>query len=333
MSPMLKKIALGTGGLLGLLVALLVGIVAYFNLTFPANHDDTPRPDLTASKDPEVIARGQYLVDAVVHCTICHTPAEEFIGKDVAGMVPKGGHVWQMGPLGTVRSPNLTPAGIGDMSDADLARAIRTGIGADGYPAALMIAVGPMADEDVIAVMSYIRSLPPVDNDVPPTELSMMASPMLAMAMPGFMLPRDIEAPPFVQEGSISIERGRYIAEGPAFCFACHSSMDVSSNLTVSKPYFGGQAAADPDPHDSSMELMAPNLTSHPTGRTGIWDEETFVARMKAGRTVEPSPMPWENYQNMTEDDMRSIYRYLRSVPPIDRNTGPGYREAGWTLE
>ncbi|MCO4745585.1 MAG: cytochrome c [Proteobacteria bacterium] len=327
----LTKIGIGLGAVVALGLIGLASLVGYSVATWPGQYPDTPRPQLASTDDPETIARGAYIVDALAHCTICHTPEEEFLFKDVRGMVPKGGHEWQMGPMGTVYSANLTPAGIGEMSDADLARVIRTGINADHHPAPLMVAVGPMADEDLIAVMSYLRSLEPVDNDVPDSTFTAMGKTLMPLAMPGFIQPRDIAPPAFVKEGGISIERGRYIAHGPAFCFACHSEMQISPELAVKEPYFAGAAAPDPDPKDSTMELRAPNLTTHETGWLHGVTEDAFVTRLKAGRAVEHSPMPWENYALMTEDDMRSVYRYLASVPPVDQVTGPGYRKAGWT--
>ncbi len=330
MDSKLKKAAVGVGIMLGVSITLMTGIVGYYNLSWPPSFPDTPRPNLQATTDPETIARGQYVVDALVHCTICHTPEEEFLRQDVRGMVPKGGHVWEMGPLATIRSANLTPAGIGDMSDADLARIIRTGINADGHPAPLMVAVGPMADEDLVAVMSYLRSLPPVENDIPPSEIGIAAKVLFQTAMVGFVRPKNLDAPPFVKEGGISIERGRYIAEGPAFCYGCHSEQALRPELAVKEPYFAGAAWADPDPKDDTMELRAPNLTTHKTGVLSYLDEDAFVTRMRSGRMVDHSPMPWENYQLMTEDDLRSIHRYLSSLKPIDNLTGPGYRKAGW---
>lgn len=326
----LKRVVLGLAGMLGVVVLCVGGLVGYSVATWPGSYPDTPRPQLSASTDPEVIARGQYIVDALAHCTICHTPEDEFLFKDVRGMVPKGGHEWVLPPMGTFRSANLTPAGIGDMSDPDLARVMRTGIGASGEPVPLMASVGPMADEDMVAVMSYIRSLPSVENDVPKSEITAIGKTLVPLAMPGFVKPRDMPPPPFVKEGGISIERGRYVAEGPAFCFACHSTMQVSPTLAIEEPYFGGAAEAQPDPVDATMELRAPNLTTHETGWLHGIDEDGFVARMGAGRAVAHSPMPWENFALMTEEDVRSVYRYLSSVPPIDHETGPGYRAAGW---
>lgn len=67
-----------------------------------------------------------------------------------------------------------------------------------------------------------------------------------------------------------------------------------------------------------------PNLTSDPkTGKTAYFSEDAFVARMRAGRTLPGSPMPWVQFSRMDEDDLRAIYRYLRTIPPVQNDTGP----------
>lgn len=79
------------------------------------------------------------------------------------------------------------------------------------------------------------------------------------------------------------------------------------------------------------MAIAAPNITTG--GRLDDWTPEAFIARMRAGRAVGGSPMPWENYRGMTDADLESIYLYLQSVPPSDRDTGPTHRPAGWRPE
>lgn len=109
----------------------------------------------------------------------------------------------------------------------------------------------------------------------------------------------------------------------------CHTRFDMAT-LDPTGPTAGG---GDPDPShgsDSDMEYVAPNLTSHPTGVTGKRIEDEFVARLQAGRRYTSSIMPWENVQGRTEADARSIHRYLRSLPPVDDDHGPTYRQAGW---
>ena len=78
------------------------------------------------------------------------------------------------------------------------------------------------------------------------------------------------------------------------------------------------------------MEYWPPNLTSHPTGITGQLDEDTFVARLKSGRRHASSIMPWENFGATSDADLRSVYQYLRTLPPVDRDEGPTYRKVGW---
>ena len=50
------------------------------------------------------------------------------------------------------------------------------------------------------------------------------------------------------------------------------------------------------------------------------------MARVRTGKGAEGSPMPWANFARMTDDDLRAIYRYLRSLPPVHNNTGDSVR-------
>ena len=92
-------------------------------------------------------------------------------------------------------------------------------------------------------------------------------------------------------------------------------------------PIFGGGAV-----HESvtnpKQQFVSPNLT--PDARWGWlqgWTEESFVARFKAGRVHEHSPMPWEAFQGMTENDLRAIYRYLQTLPAAPGGPDPEQRQ------
>lgn len=71
------------------------------------------------------------------------------------------------------------------------------------------------------------------------------------------------------------------------------------------------------------------NLTPDQNTGLGIWTEDQFVKAIKTGkhfgvsRPIQP-PMPWQSYSNMTDDDLKAIYAYLRSVPPITNHV-PDY--------
>ena len=163
------------GAIVLLLILIVAGFYVFINTTWNKSFADYPRPEIKASTDSAVIARGDYLVHAVAHCSICHQGgSSEFksekeimehrqsgVGQDLIG-----GHVWDIPLFGRFVTANLTSdveTGIGGNSDGDVARVIKNGVLRNGHMGAFMsLAAGPMADEDVIAVLSYLRTLKPV---------------------------------------------------------------------------------------------------------------------------------------------------------------------------
>jgi mono/diheme cytochrome c family protein len=335
---MLRKVVKVVLGLCALVILAVASCVGYFAAKWPPSFPGMPLPSITASTDPAVIARGRYLADAVAHCGACHSPMETYTAS-VPGQPPvlAGGHVWHMGPLGTIRSANITPdatTGVGGWSDAELARAIRHGVGRDGSPELFMMGVGPMSDEDLTAIVSYLRSIEPVSNAIPPHEIGLMGKIMFQTVMGFFAEPHDYAAwsPAFVPEGSASVERGAYLAVGPANCVGCHTPYAYEGELEFTGPYLSGGNNPFPDETDEGMEFASPNLTPDPkTGHITAWTREQFFDRFRDQGRIHPgSPMPWESYRNLTDADLESIWLYLRSLPPSENLVGPPRRERGW---
>src|SRR6185503_8551276 len=125
-------------------------------------------------------ARGKYLVRGPAHCSNCHVASfDEFLRADKGEELPlRGGVEFQMGPLGSLYPRNLTPdkeTGLGRYTDRIVFRMMRHSIKPDGT--ATMSALMPfqmMADDDLVAVVSYLRSLTPVKNEVPPVKYTFM---------------------------------------------------------------------------------------------------------------------------------------------------------------
>jgi mono/diheme cytochrome c family protein len=73
------------------------------------------------------------------------------------------------------------------------------------------------------------------------------------------------------------------------------------------------------------------NLTPDENTGIGIWTEEMFVRTIRTGRhwgvsrPIQP-PMPWFNYAQLTDDDLKAIYAFLRTIPPV-HNRVPEYLE------
>lgn len=302
-------------------LALLV--VAAFTATGcgPKVHD-VAAPDIAASDDAELIARGEYLFHGPSHCSACHTTTD--VGLSITQGVkplPTGGGVWRMGPIGTMYAPNLTPdpeTGIGRYSDAEIARAIRHGVLPNGQLSFFMtVAVGSLADDDIQAIISYMRSLEPTKNPVPASEMGFLGNLVFGDVPPKSAGPAT--APPL----GATIERGKYLAENAAACVQCHSSVDLATGKPRPGAAFAGNDPMASELDDDPNRYVPRNITPDEETGIGSWTEEQFLARFAAGRLHRGSPMPWGNYQNMHVDDVKAIWLYLRTVPPVKNDTGP----------
>lgn len=334
---MKKKLLRAALIVVGVLVVLVLGLVGYVEATAPSRlrFPDTPAPSIRASTDPAVIERGRLLVHGAAHCAACHGAIEEGHPEALREDVPLTGGNTIRPPFGVFYAANITPdreTGIGDWSDAQIARVIRTGVRRDGELSLFMkFAVGDQSDEDLVAMISYLRSLAPVRHEVPRSEPNFVGRAFVTfMALP----PDPGVAMEHVPEpAEPSVERGRYLAMGMAACGGCHSpeSRDEPFALDQSRLFSGGAPMEGHAPSEGEIEYVPPNLTSDPaTGATGRMTEDQFVARFRSiGRTGTGSPMPWESYLRLSDVDLRSIYRYIHGLPAVHRDTGPTSRVPG----
>jgi mono/diheme cytochrome c family protein len=324
-------------GLVTATVVALGGFVGMKAASWQPTYPDIAKPNLAATDDPKVVERGEYIVNALAHCGACHSPFDEYLALE-AGNAPsfKGGHEWHMGPLGTIRSTNISSdeaTGIGSYTDGELARAIRHGVAQDDRGLLFMMAVGPMSDEDLIAVMSYLRTVPAVSNEVARSEVGLLGKVLFQGPMEFFQHPHTYPQPEYVKESDTpSVGRGKYLAEGPGGCIGCHSSYaPQDGQVAFVGQLMSGAGEPQPDETEPEFEFAGPNLTMDPdTGHLTEWSKEQFTKRLKAGRVYKGSPMPWETYRNMTDADLESLWLYLESLPPTKNLVGPPRRKAGW---
>ncbi len=314
----------------GALAIVILGCAVYFTVSPLPRYADVPLPDIHAVDDPAVIARGRYVAHAISHCPHCHAPAAEITRHQTSRGAPddlSGGSPISGGPFGDFYPANLTPdeTGIAGLSDGQLARAVRQGILHDGSLSVVMsAAVGQLSDEDLRAVISYLRALPPIKHAVSAREDGVLSKAMLRL-----FRPRKHAQVQHVPEGPPSVARGKYIAENAGLCSGCHTAHEQVGTFEPMAPPFSG-GSPFPDRSDPAFEFAPPNLTpDESTGHLRGWSEDAFVSRFRAGRAFADSPMPWESFAQMTDDDLRSIYRYLQTLPPVRNITGPVRRKAG----
>ena len=308
------------------LVLVVAGLAVYIgtrqNLKF-----DRPLPAVAASADSAVIARGRYVVRVAAGCYVCHGDPNQAERAAAGEEIPLSGGFEFKIPPGSFFARNITPdpeTGIGRFSDGEVARALRFGVGHDGRALLPFMEMQGLSDEDLTAVISYLRAQPPVRNAVPNHRFNLLGRVVKATALANPVGPK--ETPLQVNPQGATVENGRYLAESVANCWACHTERNMMSG-ELTGPRFAGNKSW-PDEKNPKRMWHPANLTPDPTtGRLAKFTEDDFVARFRAGPALEGTPMPWQSFRNLNEDDLRAIYRYLNTLPPVVNDVGPPYAD------
>ena len=282
-------------GLFGVLGLIAVAIAALFLVTSLRFRRTYALPDspVRAASDSAALARGKHLVEAIGKCQDCH-------GADFGGQVMMDDPVFAR-----LAASNLTEGrgGIAGYSDSDYERAIRHGVGRGGRALFFMPAEAyqVMSDPDLAAMIGYLRTLPAVDRETPAPRIGPIAR-MLYLGGKFPLLPVELvrhdERPPVPPAGE-TVEYGEYLGTVGG-CRACH----------------GAGLAGTGDP-------SAPDITR---ARLAAWSEADFFRALREGRrpdgsVIDPSKMPWVRSGQMTDEEIRAVWRYVRSLP------GPRERE------
>jgi mono/diheme cytochrome c family protein len=308
----LGKILLAAFVVLALLLAVAISLtVGWRPFLGPKARSLTSRK---FESTPQRLARGRYLATAVSGCSYCHSehdwakPGEPIL----PGMEGAGEAMPFLGLPGRVVAPNLTPdreTGAGNWTDDQLARAIREGIGHDGralFPMMPYEKFRHMSDEDLASIVVYLRSLPPVHHALRTTKLIFPVKYLIRNA------PEPVTAPVASPSSSDQRAWGEYMAT-MAGCQDCHTPTDRGQPLP-GMLFAGGVVFKTP-----LAQAAAANITPDATG-ISYYDEATFLKAMHTGyvgaRKLSPI-MPVTVYGNMTDDDLKAIFAYLRTLKPV----------------
>jgi mono/diheme cytochrome c family protein len=308
---MIKRIFKWTGVvLLVLIVAVTVVVASRQNLKY-----DAPYPDIKASTDSNMIARGQHLVTGAAHCINCHSTANVDSLVDLGKPAPLSGGVKFELPVGTIYSKNITPdkeTGIGDYTDAQIARVLRYGVHPNGDPVYDFMPFHNMSDEDLTAVISYLRAQKPVKNKVPENNLNILGNIVKAFMVkpvgPSGEVPETVKT-------DTSAAYGKYIALSVAECNGCHTKRDISGNY-IGEPFTGGNEF-----NERGYRLVTPNITADSSSRISGWTAEDFIKRFRMGKVIPYSPMPWNSFKRMNDDELKAIYNFLKTIPSSNNDT------------
>lgn len=318
---MIRRVVLG----LLVIVVLVIGGLAIYVASRQNLHYDHASPAIAASTDSAVIARGHYIMRIAGPCSGCHGDMKQVDAMRAGTEIPlSGGFTFDI-PPGKFHVPNITSdmeTGIGRIPDSLIARALRYGIKHDGRPLLPFMEFQGLSDEDLTAVISYLRTQPPVFHPIPAHEPNLLGRIVLATVLSKPVGPRN--PPPAVSPRGATVENGRYLVESVSLCGSCHTQRDAASGVFTGTPYAGSTGFIDD--FNQKRSWNPPNITKG--GKLGQLSEDEFVARIHTGRVIDGSPMPWQNFMRMNDDDLRAIYLFLTSVPPDTHNVGPAFVDA-----
>lgn len=299
MKKWLKRIGLG----LAVVVLLLVVGVSVFAWSQSSAYDaslnkvyDVPIPNVTRSTDAAVLARGKHLVEATAYCATsdCH-------GSDLGG-----GKETAMGPLGRMAGPNITPGGVAvAYTDGELARLIRHGVKKDGRGVRMMPMqdLNFLSDDDVLAIISYVRSVPAVDRPNGVVEFKTLAKVLDRQDKIPIDVARRVDHAHVELSGppAPTAEYGKFLARA---CRGCH----------------GPQMSGGPIPGAPPDMAIPLNLTPDETGLKGFtfedFDHLIQTGTRKDGRKLDKM-MPFEALAKMDDTEKHALFAYLQTLPPV----------------
>ncbi len=271
------------------------------------------------------IERGKYLAMNVSGCMDCHSKRDftKFSGPVIEGTEGMGGEMFdqKFQVPGFVYARNLTPDtlyGIGKWTDDEIARTITRGIKKNGdslFPIMPYAHYNQMSKEDVYSIIAFLRTLKPNNNQVPDRKLFV---PMSVVYPPLKSNSLDNNVKPDVTD---MVAYGGYMANIAA-CMDCHTEM-VKGSFKMDELFAGG-FAFDLD----IFKVNSANITPDSAAGIGKWTEEMFLDKFKhfrdpASYSTNPgkanSIMPWVLYAQMDDFDIKAIYRYLRTLPAVNK--------------
>lgn len=271
-----------------LLFALVAGFSAYGYTTFFMPRSAPPIALDTATSAAR-ITRGAHL--ARTTCVACHAANGQL---PLSGGIDLSSHSPM--PIGVIVPPNLTPGGpLKEWSDQDIAQAIRNGLHKDGRTLLMPTeTLRNLSDEDLAAIIAFLRSQPPIENETAPLSPSPLLAFFFGAGLAGLgsePVTEPVVAPP----AGPTVEYGRYIVNYQD-CRSCHG--------------------ADLNGSEGGLAPPAPSARAF----AHAWTLEEFIQTMRTG--VDPGghviqePMPWQMIGQMDDVELAALYHYLRSAQP-----------------
>jgi mono/diheme cytochrome c family protein len=251
--------------------------------------------------------RGKALMEGIVACGNCHF-ARDDKGQPLQSRGLSGGMLFDEPPF-KAYAANITPdpaTGIGKWTDAQIKKAIREGVRPDGS------VIGPpmpiefyrtMSDQDLAAIIAYLRAQPAVANAVPKSKYNIALPPAYGPPVTAVKMPARND----------QLAYGKYLTD-VGHCMECHTPRDSKGMLNKASLGAGGNVFGGP-----WGKSVSRNLTPHDTGLKD-WTDAQIAKAVRDGvnREGQPykPPMAFGFYKNINDADMAALIAYLRSLKP-----------------
>lgn len=302
-------------------VCVIVGAsLAWFVTRTPLSPFDSV--DRTEKPSSDLMARGEY-VARLSDCVACHTTPRG---------APFAGGLEMATPMGSIYATNITPdkeTGIGRYSLADFDRAVRLGVASDGhrlYPAMPYPSYAKLTPDDVRALYAYfMHAVPAVRQENKHAEIPWPLNMRWPLAMWNTVFSGTDSFQPQASKDP-QWQRGAYIVQGPGHCGSCHTPRGLAMNekaLDDSSPLFLSGALLD--------GWYAPSLRGNSNTGLGRWTESDVHQFLKTGRNElsivfgSMAEVFNNSTQFMTDDDVKAVAHYLKSLPGDPQRDGAPY--------
>jgi mono/diheme cytochrome c family protein len=306
--------------LLGIPVVIL-GLATWFVMRGPQAAEPSK---IKVESTPARLARGKYIYEVVADCGGCHSErdwkkfgAPVLAGKNGSGSV----FAKEAGLPGLVAPPNIsqdTEHGLGSWTDGEVLRAVREGVSRDGralFPMMPYQSYAKMCDEDAHSLVAYLRTLPAVKHVVPATKIDFPVNVLMKSA------PQPLAGPVGEPDHSNQVAYGRYLVTVSG-CEVCHTRMERGEPVP-GMSFAGGEVF-----RAGGMEAVSANLTQDVETGIGSWTEQRFLEKFMGYRNFTETNlpdmvqanftvMPWLGFRQLSEEDLKAVFAYLRTVKPI----------------
>jgi cytochrome c553 len=264
--------------------------------------------------DSGLIEHGKILVKGLAACGFCHGDSNAFNSEEPNSVLSGGKMLYDR--YGEIQAPNLTSSdtGLGGWEALDFIKLFRSYTTRSERRISQDIHKGFdwLSDKDIFAISAYLRTLPPIDNDVPKRSVG-----FIDRNVSGFTdVDKEVSGHVPEIEKNYTYERGEYLVNNVARCAACHDS--EGTLIDSERSFAGGRIIKN-----SFGEKLVPNITSAEQVGIGSWAEDEIIEYLKTGvgpgnKASDPNFCPTGYYRNAAPEDLIAVAKYIKSIPAVN---------------